>query len=38
MAKFKRWALLSFAGALAVLIGSRAQEAVVLDHDNLSRR
>lgn len=33
--KFRRWALLSVAGALAVLVGGRAQEAVALDPDNM---
>jgi hypothetical protein len=32
--KFRRWALLTAAGALAFLVGGRMQEAVVLDHDN----
>ena len=36
--KVKRWILLSVAGALAVLIGSRLEEAVVLDHDNMAPR
>lgn len=38
MKKVKRWILLSVAGALAVLIGSRLEEAVVLDHDNMAPR
>lgn len=33
--KLKSWILLSVAGVLAVLIGSRVEEAVVLDHDNM---
>jgi hypothetical protein len=36
--RFKRWALLSAAGALALFLGSRAQEAVALDHDILASR
>jgi hypothetical protein len=35
--KLKRWILLSAAGALAVLIGSRLEEAVALDYDNMGR-
>lgn len=35
MTKIKKWILLSVAGALAVLIGSRVDEAVVLDYDTL---
>lgn len=37
MKKIKKWVLLSVAGALAVLIGSRAEEAVALDYDNMGR-
>lgn len=33
--KLKSWILLSVAGVLAVLIGSRVEEAVALDHDNM---
>lgn len=36
--KIKRWALLSAAGVIAIFLGARAQEAVVLDHDTLARR
>lgn len=32
--KLKSWILLSVAGALAVLIGNRLEEAVVLDPDS----
>lgn len=35
MKKLKSWILLSIAGALAVLIGNRLEEAVVLDRDNM---
>lgn len=35
--KLKRWILLSAAGALAVLIGSRLEEAVALDYDSMGR-
>lgn len=38
MKKLKRWILLSMAGALAVLIGSRLEEAVTLDPDNMGSR
>lgn len=34
--KAKSWLLLTAAGVLAMLIGSRVQEAVVLDPDNVS--
>jgi hypothetical protein len=33
--KLKRWVLLTLAGALVVLVGSRAKEAVALDPDTL---
>jgi hypothetical protein len=33
--KLKSWILLSVAGVLAVLVGNRLEEAVVLDHDNM---
>jgi hypothetical protein len=33
--KLKSWVLLSVAGVLAVLIGNRLEEAVVLDRDNM---
>jgi len=33
--KLKSWVLLSVAGALAVLIGNRLEEAVAIDHDNM---
>ena len=32
--KLKRWILLSVAGALAVLLGNRLEDAVVLDRDS----
>lgn len=35
MKKLKSWILLSVAGALAVLIGNRLEEAVILDRDNM---
>lgn len=35
MKKLKRWIALSVAGALALIIGSRLEEAVVLDHDTM---
>lgn len=36
--RIKRWALLSAAGALALLLGNRAQGAVTLDHASLTSR
>jgi hypothetical protein len=36
--KLKRWLLLSIAGGLAVLAGSRMQEMVGLDNDNMGKR
>ncbi|AXH66308.1 hypothetical protein SEA_SATIS_149 [Streptomyces phage Satis] len=35
MKKLRNWLLLSAAGALAVLLGGRIQEAVALDPDTL---
>ena len=35
MKRARRWILLTAAGIIIMLVGSRAQEAVVLDPDNL---